>query len=379
MPLSGTRLARNDGHMEQLSGLTVVDGHNDLPYALREFRGGSTAGFATGLPELCTDLPRLRAGQVGAQFWAVFVPTGMPDGDTVLLALRQLDLVRQLVAGHPDLAWCTTADQAEAARAQGRIASFAGLESGHAIASDLGVLRLFAALGIRYMTLTHTANTPWAECANTPAPTPGLTDFGREVVAEMNRRGVIVDIAHVSLATMRDALAASTRPVITSHSSCHALCPHPRNVPDDVLAGVARTGGLAMITFVPGFISAARWEWEREIEASLGDELAGFPEAEQAVRLRAAAVAHPPPPVTVAQVADHVEHARDVAGVAHVGLGSDYDGTVFFPQGLEDVSRYPRLLAELAGRGWSRAELQALTWDNAIRVLRDTEAGPAPA
>lgn len=360
--------------MAEIADLLVCDGHNDLAYALREFRGGSLQCFATGLPELCTDLPRLRAGQVGAQFWAVFAPTGLSDGDTVLLALRQLDLVRELIARHPDqLAWCTTADQAEATRASGRIASFVGLEAGHAIASDLGVLRQFAALGIRYLTLTHNANTPWAECANLPAPTPGLTDFGRQVVAELNRLGVIVDIAHVSPATMRDALAASSRPVITSHSSCHALCPHPRNVPDDVLAGIARSGGLAMITFVPAFISPDYWAWEKETEASFGDELAGLPEVEQANRLRAAAAVNPPPVVTVAQVADHVEHARDVAGVQHVGLGSDFDGTVFFPQGLEDVSGFPHLLADLAERGWSQPELRALTWDNAMRVLRDTE------
>lgn len=354
--------------------LLLVDGHNDLAYALRELHGGSLDGVATGLPDLCTDLPRLRAGQVGAQFWAVFVPTGMQEAEAVVMALQQLDLVRRLVARHPaDLAWCTTADQAEAARAAGRIASFAGLESGHAIASDLAVLRQFAALGIRYMTLTHVRNTPWAECANEPAPTPGLTALGHEIVREMNRLGVIVDIAHVSPATMRDVLATSTRPVITSHSSCHALCPNPRNVPDDVLAGLASSGGLAMITFVPAFISTDYWEWERGLEEELGSEFAGRPEAEQRVLLRAAAAATPPPAVTIAQVADHVDHARDVAGAAHVGLGGDYDGTLFFPQGLEDVSTYPRLLEELAGRGWSGQDLRALTWDNAMRVLRDTE------
>ncbi|HZK04599.1 MAG TPA: dipeptidase [Actinomycetaceae bacterium] len=360
--------------MTSIGDLLVVDGHNDLAYALRELHGGEVDGFATGLPDLCTDLPRLRAGQVGAQFWAVFMSAEMTEAEATVAALRQLDLVRRLVERYPaDLAWCTTADQAETARAEGKIASFAGLESGHAISSDLGVLRQLAALGIRYMTLTHVRNTPWAESANERAVTPGLTEFGREVVAEMNRIGVIVDIAHVSPATMHDVLATSTRPVITSHSSCHALCPNPRNIPDSVLAGIAASGGLAMITFVPAFISADYWEWQSELELTLGDELAGLGEAEQRVLLRAAAAAAPPPAVTISQVADHVDHARDVAGAAHVGLGGDFDGTLFFPEGLDDVSTYPRLLEELAARGWSHVELQALTWDNAMRVLRDTE------
>ncbi len=359
--------------MNDLSNLRIVDWHNDLAWALRDFHGSSLDDVGTGLPDLCTDLPRLRSGGVGAQFWAVFVPPGMPDGDSVVYALQQLDLVKRLVeryAAH--FTWCWTADEAEAARAAGRIASFAGLESGHAIASDLGVLRQFAALGIRYMTLTHTRSTPWAESADDAAATPGLTAFGRAVVAEMNRLGMIVDIAHVSPATMRDALAASSRPVINSHSCCHALCPHPRNVPDDVLAGLAASGGVAMVTFVPAFVSPDHWEWERAVMARHGEELATLSPHAHRERLLAIAEADPPPVVTVAQVADHVDHVRDVAGVAHVGLGGDFDGTLLFPEGLRDVSGYPRLLEELRARGWSAAELRALTWDNAMRVLRET-------
>ncbi|MGW4735907.1 membrane dipeptidase [Streptomyces shenzhenensis] len=330
----------------------VLDGHNDLPWAYRVRRDSSVADFAGPAPEFHTDLPRLRTGRVGGQFWAVYVDC--EDPDPVRSTLQQIDLVHRLVARHPrDLRLVRDAAQARQAVTDGRIASLLGAEGGHCIGDDLAVLRSFARLGVRYLTLTHNDNTPWADSATDRPRNNGLSDRGRDIVREMQRLGMLVDLSHVSVATMHDTLDIAEAPVIFSHSSCAAVNPHPRNVPDDVLARTAAGGGVIMLTFVPSFVSADHWAWTR------------LPQEE---RDRVA-----PPTVTIAQVADHIEHAREAAGIAHLGLGGDYDGTPALPPGLADVSRYPALFDELTTRGWSPAELRALASDNILRVLADTD------
>jgi membrane dipeptidase len=336
----------------------LVDGHNDLPDALRTLHGGALSPadldkFALDRhqPLTRTDLPRLAAGRVGAQFWSVFVPEDLPPAAAVVRTLQQIDLVYALHRRFPGrLEIATTADGVEAAFRAGRIAGLLGAEGGHSICDSLAVLRMFGELGVRYLTLTHNQNVAWADSATDVPRLGGLGDFGREVVAEMNRIGMLVDLSHVADTTMHDALAVTTQPVIFSHSSARALCPHPRNVPDDVLAGLPGNGGVCMVTFVPAFLSAERWAWTREPEG-------------------------PPPPVTVEMVADHIEHIREVAGVEHVGLGGDFDGCDDTPVGLDDVSCYPRLFGELAARRWSDSELAALAGGNMLRVMRSAEAG----
>ena len=332
----------------------VLDGHNDLPWALREHCGYDLGrvDLAGGEPAVHTDLPRLRTGGVAGQFWSVYVPCELPGGDAVTATLEQIDFVHRLVAAFPeDLALCRTADEVEAAMAAGKVASLTGIEGGHCIDSSLGTLRMMHALGARYLTLTHNENTPWADSATDEPVLHGLSDLGRDVVREMNRLGMLVDLSHVSADTMRDALEVTSAPAIFSHSSARALCDHPRNVPDDVLATLAGQGGVCMVTFVPAFVSQ---DWAEV-------ELAGRSD-------------HELPPPTAADVADHVDHVREVAGVEHVGLGGDYDGTAWLPRGLEDVSCYPRLLDELRSRHWSEDELRVLGSGNVLRVLRDAES-----
>jgi membrane dipeptidase len=356
----------------------VVDGHNDLPWALRELAGYDLdqVDVATAQPRLQTDIPRLRAGGVGVQFWSVYVPSRLQGDHAVSATLEQIDAVRAIVARYPgDLAPARTADEVERAVASGRIASLLGAEGGHSIDASLGTLRMLFELGVRYLTLTHNDNVPWADSATDDPGCGGLSHFGEEVVGEMNRLGMLVDLSHVADTTMRAALDVSQAPVIFSHSSARALCDVARNVPDDVLGRLAANGGVCMVTFVPMFVSPRCAEWwvlAREHLAAQGldprDLSAAWPVIEAWRR------DHPPPAATLAEVADHVEHVRQVAGVAHVGLGGDYDGTWFQPEGLQDVSGYPRLLAELLGRDWSEAEVAMLTWGNAMRVLRDAES-----
>jgi membrane dipeptidase len=356
----------------------VVDGHNDLAWALRELVGYDLdqVDLSGGQPRLQTDIPRLRAGGVGAQFWSVYVPSKLQGDHAVSATLEQIDAVRALAARYPgDLALAGTAGEVERAVASGRIASLLGAEGGHSIDGSLGALRMLFALGVRYLTLTHNHNVPWADSATDEPACGGLSCFGEEVVREMNRLGMLVDLSHVAASTMRAALDASQAPVIFSHSSARALCDVPRNVPDDVLGRLASNGGVCMVTFVPMFVSprcSDWWELAREHVAAQGIDPGDLPAARPL--LEAWRRDHPPPPVTVAEVADHVEHVRQVAGVAHVGLGGDYDGTAFQPAGLQDVSGYPLLLAELLGRGWSEPEVAMLTWGNALRVLRDAES-----
>ncbi|MFF1924144.1 dipeptidase [Streptomyces sp. NPDC058221] len=364
---------------ELLAEHPVVDGHNDLPWALREqvnydldARDIATDQSA----HLHTDIPRLRAGGVGAQFWSVYVRSDMAGEDAVSATLEQIDAVAELLERHPaDLRRALTADDMEAARAEGRIASLMGAEGGHSINNSLGTLRALHALGVRYMTLTHNDNIAWADSATDDPGVGGLSAFGHEVVREMNRTGMLVDLSHVAATTMRDALATSTAPVMFSHSSSRAICDHPRNIPDDVLAQLPANGGIAMATFVPKFVLPEAVAWTRSADENMrAHGLHHLDTTERAMKVHAAfEAANPRPMATVATIADHLGHMREVAGIDHVGIGGDYDGTAFLPQGLEDVAGYPNLIAELLARGWSAADLAKLTWQNAVRVLRAAE------
>ncbi|MFD7017881.1 dipeptidase [Streptomyces sp. NPDC059161] len=358
----------------------VVDGHNDLPWALREKAGYDLdrCDLATDLTgRTHTDLGRLRSGGVGAQFWSVYVRTDLAGDEAVSATLEQIDCVDQMLARYPgDLAPALTADDMEAARAEGRIASLKGAEGGHSINNSLATLRALYALGVRYMTLTHNDNIAWADSATDEPGVGGLSAFGHEVVREMNRMGMLVDLSHVAATTMRAALATSEAPVIFSHSSARAICDHPRNVPDDVLAQLPSNGGVAMVTFVPKFILPAAVAWTQAADENLrAHGLHHLDTSPEAMKLHEAfESANPRPIATAATVADHLDHMREVAGVDHIGIGGDYDGTAFTPAGLDDVSGYPNLLAELLTRGWSSADLAKLTWQNAVRVLRDAES-----
>ncbi|GHH01968.1 dipeptidase [Streptomyces rubradiris] len=375
---------------ELLREFPVVDGHNDLPWALREqVRYDLDALDIAGdrRDRLHTDLPRLRAGGVGAQYWSVYVPAEQPD--PVAATLEQIDCVRRMLERYPaDLAPARTAADLETARAEGRIASLMGAEGGHSIANSLGTLRALHALGVRYLTLTHNSNVDWADSATDVPRAGGLTAFGREVVREMNRLGMLVDLSHVAATTMRDALDASAAPVIFSHSSARAVCDHPRNIPDDVLERLPANGGVAMVTFVPKFVLQAAVDWTAAADENLrAHGLHHLDTSPEAMRLhRAFEERHPRPVATVSVVADHLDHMREVAGIDHLGIGGDYDGTAFTPDGLDDVSGYPNLLAELLDRGWSRTDLAKLTWRNAVRVLgaaedvaRDLQATRGPS
>ncbi|MCX4685877.1 dipeptidase [Kitasatospora purpeofusca] len=358
----------------------VVDGHNDLPWAMRELVGYDLDALdlaADQSTRLHTDLVRLTAGGVGAQFWSVYVPSRLAGDHAVSATLEQIDFVHALVDRFPErLRLALTADDLEAARAEGRIASLIGAEGGHSIDCSLATLRALYALGVRYMTLTHNDNTPWADSATDKPAAGGLTAFGEEVVREMNRLGMLVDLSHVSADTMRDALRVSEAPVLFSHSSSRAVCAHPRNVPDDVLARLADNGGVAMATFVPKFILPAAIEWtaaaDENMRAHGFDHLDTTP-AGMACQ-RAYEEANPRPVASVATVADHLDHMREVAGIDHIGIGGDFDGTAFLPDGLDDVAGYPNLIAELLRRSWSETDLSKLTWHNAVRVLRDAES-----
>jgi membrane dipeptidase len=354
----------------------VIDGHNDLLWELRDLVGYDLDRYDIGQRQTRThtDLPRLRDGGVGAQFWSVFVPT-QEGARAVTSTLEQIDAAYALVERYADqLALATTADEVEAAWSSGRIACLMGAEGGHQIDGSLAVLRLYHRLGVRYLTLTHNENVPWADSATDEPVLGGLNDVGRGVVAEMNRIGVIVDLSHVSHDTMRDALDVARAPVVFSHSSAYAVCDHPRNVPDDVLTRLAGNGGTCMVTFVPRFVSQAMRDWslaaEEQAVAEGVDprEVWEFQQFEARYAERVA-----PPVVRLDDVVAHVEHVREVAGVDHVGLGGDYDGVEWLPEGLEDVTGYPRLLAALRERGWSDDELAKLTCGNVLRTMRAME------
>ncbi|KPI24480.1 Membrane dipeptidase [Actinobacteria bacterium OK074] len=362
---------------ELLREFPIVDGHNDLPWALREQVRYDLDARDIAVHQnahLHTDIPRLREGGVGAQFWSVYVRSDLPDA--VPSTLEQIDCVRQLLARYPaDLRRALTAADMEAARADGRIASLMGAEGGHSIANSLATLRALYALGVRYMTLTHNDNNDWADSATDEPGVGGLSAFGRAVVAEMNREGMLVDLSHVAATTMRAALDTSAAPVIFSHSSARAVCDHPRNIPDDVLERLPANGGVAMVTFVPKFVLQAAVDWTAAADDNMRahgfHHLATTPEA---MKVHRAFEEHTPRPVaTVSTVADHLDHMREVAGVNHLGIGGDYDGTAFTPDGLNDVSGYPNLIAELLDRGWSQSDLAKVTWGNAVPVLGAAE------
>ncbi|WP_329134935.1 dipeptidase [Streptomyces sp. NBC_00670] len=375
--MTSTTSASLDAARELLREFPVVDGHNDLPWALREqvhydLDARDIAGDRQD--HLHTDIPRLRAGGVGAQFWSVYVRSDLPGAVTA--TLEQIDCVRQLIDRHPDaLRAAYTAADMEAARAEGRIASLMGAEGGHSIDNSLGTLRALYALGVRYMTLTHNDNVAWADSATDEPGVGGLSAFGREVVREMNRLGMLVDLSHVAPSTMRAALDTTSAPVLFSHSSARAVCDHPRNIPDDVLERLPGNGGVAMVTFVPKFVLQAAVDWTAAADENMRAH--GFHHLESTAEAMAVHHAfeqtHPRPVATAATVADHLDHMREVAGVDHLGIGGDYDGTPFTPAGLDDVSGYPNLIAELLDRGWSRADLAKLTWQNAVRVLGAAE------
>jgi membrane dipeptidase len=357
----------------------LVDGHNDLPWAIRtdpRARGDLAAYDLRRRTRGDTDLARLRAGGVGGQFWSAYVPGDLPGRDFARVQLEQLDLARRLIARYPaHLQPALTAADVEAARRRGRIASLLGLEGGHVLEGSLGALRAYHDLGARYLTLTHNVTHDWADSCNDAPRHGGLAPFGREVVREMNRLGMLVDLAHVSPEVMADALDVSAAPVIFSHSSCRALTDVPRNVPDPILRRLSRNGGVLMLTFVGPFVSTAAARAQARAMKALEPRLRRI--ADPVARRRAVVAhlrRHPLPKATIADVADHVEHARRVAGVEHVGIGGDYDGNEEWPRGLEDVSTYPRLFAELVRRGWSDRDLARLARENILRVLREAES-----
>jgi membrane dipeptidase len=373
--------------MRILRQTPLIDGHNDLPWSLRE--QGRTdlaidlkADTTKLTPPLMTDFPRMREGGVGAQFWSVYVTADLRGLDNTRTVFQQIDLVQRLIARYPDVLEraITAADVVRIHRA-GRIASMMGIEGGEAIAGDLALLREFRRAGVGYMTLTHSKTNDWVDSATDAPRHGGLSAFGEEVVREMNRVGMLVDLSHVSADAMRDAIRVSSAPVIFSHSSALALDPHPRNVPDDVLRLVRENGGVVMVTFVPRFVSPEHNEWSarRAGEEARGKSLhPGDPAAAKAV-LDAWLEANPAPRVTIATVADHIDHVRQVAGVDHVGIGSDFDGIDSTPVGLDGVEDYPALFAELMRRGWSDSDLRKLAGENVLRAMREAERVAARA
>jgi membrane dipeptidase len=357
----------------------LIDGHNDLPWEIRTSRTAPRDVAAYDLRRPTpghTDLARLRAGGVGGQFWSVYIPGEDEAEGYARVQLEQIDIARRIVARYPDaLSLALTADEVEAAYRRGRIASLLGMEGGHALENSLGALRAYYDLGVRYMTLTHNVTLDWADSANDTPRHGGLTSFGEEVVREMNRLGMLVDLSHTSPHTMDDALRVSEAPVIFSHSSARAVCDVPRNVPDEVLRRLPANGGVVMITFVAGFVSqefatafAPVWSEYQKRTATMSDGDARRRVFEELTR------DFKPPVVTIAQLADHFDHVRKTAGVDHIGIGADYDGNTSWPAGLEDVSRYPLVFAELIRRGWSDAELKKVAGANVLRALRGAEA-----
>ncbi|HEX3396398.1 MAG TPA: dipeptidase [Steroidobacteraceae bacterium] len=375
-----------------LSQTPLIDGHNDLPWEIRERYKSDVAAInlaadtkhlpvQAGQAALMTDIPRLRTGLVGAQFWSVWVPVNLQGFEAVQVTLEQMDLVKRMSAQYPaDFAMAYTAADIRRIHKSHRIASLIGIEGGHQINNSLAVLRQMYDAGARYMTLTHATNTPWADSATDAPAHHGLTPFGIEVVREMNRLGMLVDLSHVSADTMKAALAVSQAPIIFSHSSARALDDHPRNVPDEVLRAVAANGGTVMVNFAPPYVSAARNHWEADQAAEktrynsppFAGLYIGQPERAKAA-LEEWEAQHPRPVTTLAQVADHVEHIRQVAGVDHVGLGSDFDGIPDAPVGLEGVDRYPALLEELMRRGWSDSDIAKLAGENLLRTMAAAE------
>jgi membrane dipeptidase len=356
----------------------LIDGHNDYPWALREKSQRDLAGLdiAKPQPSIMTDIPRLEAGGVGGQFWSVYVPAELTGQTAVTATLEQIDIVHQMMRRYPHtFELALTADDVMRIFSKGKIASLIGMEGGHSIDNSLAALRMFHRLGARYMTLTHSKNTPWADSATDDPQAGGLSPFGEEVVREMNWLGMLVDLSHVSPDTMEDAIRVSQAPVIFSHSSARAVTDRTRNVPDNILEMVAKNNGVVMVTFVPGFISPAVAAWN-ELQTAEQTRLTGLFPADAAGVRRSVdewSRAHPSPVARLSDVADHIDHIRQVAGVEHIGLGGDFDGITAVPQGLEDVSTYPSLTAELLRRGYKEEDVKKILGQNVLRVMRETE------
>jgi membrane dipeptidase len=356
----------------------LIDGHNDYPWTLWEKaqRQLDRLDIRQSQPAIMTDIPRLRAGRVGGQFWSVYVPVELAGHSAVTATLEQIDIVHRMMHRYPDtLELALTADDIERSFKNGKIASLIGMEGGHSIDNSLGALRMFHRLGARYMTLTHSANVPWADAATDRPASRGLSSFGEEVVREMNRLGMLVDLSHVSPDTMEDAMRVSEAPVIFSHSSARAITDVPRNVPDHVLRMLPNDGGVVMVTFVPGFLSSSVADWTRRQTAEEAALKQRLPADANAVKsaLAAWAKANPAPRATLADAANHIDHIRKVAGIDHIGLGGDFDGISSVPEGLEDVSTYPALVAELLRRGYQDDEIRKITGRNLLRVMREVE------
>ncbi|WP_312127383.1 dipeptidase [Brevundimonas sp.] len=372
-----------DARVRQILRRTpLIDGHNDLPWAIRQGYGNDVHGvdLTTDLSmstRLHTDIPRLREGGVGGQFWSVYVSANMTQLEAAKATFEQIDTVKRIIGAHPDVfEMATTADDIVRIHRQGKIASLIGMEGGYSIDDSLGLLREFRRAGALYMTLTHSKSTNWAD-AGTDAPKwGGLNAFGEEVVKEMNRIGMMADLSHVSAETMKDAIRVSEAPVIFSHSSALGVTGHPRNVPDDVLGLMASNGGIVMVTFVPGFINEQVREWGANRAAQQARLNSLHPGDPERVRRELAewVAANPVPRATLDDVVAHIQYVRDKAGIDHVGLGGDFDGVDSLPVGVEAVDAYPRILAELIKRGWTDADIRKLTGENMLRVMRGVEA-----
>jgi membrane dipeptidase len=363
-----------------LSSTPLIDGHNDLAWAIRE---DSTAPRDVAAYDLRkrtkghTDLERLKKGMIGGQFWSIYVPGEVKDSGYARIQMEQFDIARRFIAMYPDnLRLALNADEISNAIQKKRIASMLGMEGGHVIENSLGTLRSYYALGARYMTLTHNVTTDWADAALDSAKHGGLTEFGKEVVREMNRLGMLVDLSHVSPGTMSDALDVSEAPVIFSHSASRAIVDHPRNVPDSILKRLDKNDGIVMVTFVPSFISQEYANYEHSFEEAQREARQRLGTSDRAALRREAdawRAAHPAPVVTISQVADHLDHIKQVAGAGHIGIGGDFDGITATVKGLEDVSTYPALFAELAHRGWTDDEMRRLAGLNILRVFEEAE------
>ena len=377
-PIDSRTMARIDRILKRTP---LIDGHNDLPWALREGYELRVENLERGTdrldPALMTDMERLRQGRVGGQFWSVYIPGTLTGDEAIRTTIEQVDAARRLIDAYPQyLEFAETADDIVRIHRRGRIASVFGIEGGRQIGGSMAALRQFYDLGVRYVTLTHNQTTEWADSATDEPRHGGLSPFGIEVVKEMNRLGMLIDLSHTSPETAKDAIAASRAPVIFSHSDAYALTPHPRNVPDDVLRLLPANGGLVMVTFVPLFVREDVWAWtrERSAEEARLKALYSFSKERVDAGLKSWESAHPRPQSNVSDVADHVEHIARTAGYDHVGLGGDFDGIPFTVTGLEGVEDYPNLFAELIRRGWSDANLAKLAGGNLLRALRQAEA-----
>jgi len=386
VPLAAAFSPQTDPLLERarrlLGEVPVIDGHNDYPWEVRDKGGLDLNAFDISKPQpkLMTDFARLKAGGVGGQFWSVYVPSPDPKADpavSVTQVMEQIDVVHRMIARWPDrLALALSAADIERIQKQGKIASLIGMEGGHAINSSLGTLRNFYRLGARYMTLTHSLNVPWADSATDTPKLNGLSPFGEEVIHEMNRLGMLVDLSHTSPATMAHVLRITTAPVIFSHSSARGITDVPRNVPDDILRQLPKNGGLVMVTFVPGFISQQVADYNKR-ETAERERLTALPGSRPdgiTAGIDAWRKTNTAPRATLVQVADHIDHIKKIAGIDHIGLGGDFDGITSVVHGLEDVSTYPALIAELLKRGYGDEDIKKIAGRNLLRVFRGAEA-----